>query len=345
MKTLAAVLEKLGAPLVLEELEIPPLRPGQALVEVAYAGVCHTQVLECRGHRGEDRYLPHCLGHEGSGFVREVGPGVTKVRQGDPVILTWMKGLGADVTGTTYHCDSKSVNAGAVTTFSKFTIVSENRLIPLPEHIPLVKAALLGCALPTGMGAVMNTARPKTGQSLAVFGAGGIGLFSIAAAALSGCHPIIAIDIQDEKLKLAQRMGASHALNASAGDPLQEMKSIAPEGLDFAIEATGRPAVMRQALECVRPQGGSAIVIGNAPFGEECRLDPRQFNLGKRLLGTWGGDNVPDRDFPRYAKLLSSKKMNVDAFVENIYSLQQINDALDDFEKGKVLRPLIRMGH
>lgn len=343
MKTLAAVLVKPGTPLVLEELEIPALKSGQVLVEVAYAGICHTQLLECRGHRGEDRYLPHCLGHEGSGCVREVGPEVTKVRQGDPVILTWMKGGGAEVAGTTYRCNSRFVNAGAITTFSKYTVVSENRLIPLLENIPLNKAALLGCALPTGMGAVFNTAAPKPGQSLAVFGAGGVGLFSIAAAALSSSHPVIAIDIQDQKLKLAQSMGASHTINASKDDPLTEIKLLAPEGLDFAIEATGRPAVMRQALECVRPQGGNAIVIGNAPYGEECRLDPRQFNLGKRLLGTWGGDNVPDRDFPRYAQLLSAGKLNVDAFIEHLYSLQQINDALDDLENGSAVRPLIQM--
>src|SRR5690606_33723173 len=186
---------------------------GQALVEIACSGVCHTQVLEARGHRGHDPYLPHCLGHEGSGVVREVGPGVTKVKPNDAVILSWLKGSGADVPGSVYDWSGRSVNAGAVTTFQRLSVVSENRLTVIPEGLPVRDAALLGCAVPTGVGAVVNTVRAEQGQSIAVFGAGGVGLCAIAGAAAVGCNPIIAIDILDDKLATARQVGATHTLN------------------------------------------------------------------------------------------------------------------------------------
>ena len=169
MKTEAAVLVELGQPLVLAELVIPPLKPGQVLVEVVFSGICHTQLLEIRGYRGQDRYLPHCLGHEGSGIVRQTGPSVTKVKSGDRVILSWIKGSGADVPGTTYRWEDRTVNAGAITTFSRYSVISENRLTLLPDGIEMREAAALGCAVPTGMGAIFNTARPRPGQSIAIF--------------------------------------------------------------------------------------------------------------------------------------------------------------------------------
>src|SRR5262245_47512663 len=158
MKTTAAILVELGRPLELADIDIPPLKPGQVLVEVAYSGVCHTQVGEVRGHRGADRFLPHCLGHEGSGIVREVGAGVTKVKPGDQAILSWIKGSGADVPGTVYRWGDRQVNAGGITTFSTYSVLSENRLTVLPPGLSLRQAALVGCAVPTGAGVVFNTA-------------------------------------------------------------------------------------------------------------------------------------------------------------------------------------------
>ena len=341
MKTIAAVLVETGKPLVLAELDIPALRPGQALVEIAFSGVCHTQVLECRGYRGEDPYLPHCLGHEGSGIVRDVGLGITKVKAGDHVILSWIKGSGADVPGTVYQWGTRNVNAGGITTFSRHSVISENRLTVVPEDISMRDAAMLGCAVPTGLGAVFNTAQPRPGQSMAIFGTGGIGLCAVAGAAIAGCTPITAVDIRQDKLKLAGQMGATHCVHAAEVDPVEEVKRICPGGVDFAIEASGRPEVMLQALYSVRNQGGVAVVVGNARHGERVELDPKQLNLGKQLRGTWGGDNCPDRDFPRYCKLLSFGKLNIEPLLSKTYSLSEINDAIDDLEAGKVARPLI----
>lgn len=343
MKTSAAILVETGKPLVIAELDIPPLQPGQILVEIAFSGVCHTQVLECQGDRGEDPYLPHCLGHEGSGTVLEIGSHVTKVKPGNKVILSWIKGLGADVPSVTYGWNGRSVNAGGITTFSRHSVISENRLTVIPDKLDMREAAILGCAVPTGVGSVLNTAKPKPGQSIAVFGTGGIGLCALSGAVIASCVPIIAVDIQDDKLELAKQMGASYCLNARKQDPIEKIKQICSGGVDFAVEASGRSQVMLQALYSVRNQGGAVVVIGNARHGERIELDPRQLNMGKRILGTWGGDNVPDQDFPKYGDLVSSGKLNLKPFLSKTYRLNAINQAIDDLRSGKTIRPLIDM--
>lgn len=344
MKTTAAVLVQTGQPLELADITLPDPGPGQVLVEVSFSGVCHTQILECRGHRGADRFLPHCLGHEGSGTVRAVGPGVTKVKTGDRAILSWIKGAGADVAGWSYDWSGRKVNAGPITTFSRHSLLSENRLTVIGADVPDREAAMLGCAVPTGLGAVFNTAQPRPGQSLAVLGTGGVGLCAIAGAALAGCVPIIAIDTNPDKLQIAAHMGATHCLDAARSDLVEAVLNICPGGVDFAVEATGHPAVMATSLACVRMQGGVAVVVGNARHGEQLQLDPRQLNLGKQLRGTWGGDSLPDRDYPRYCKLLMSGKLNLEPMLSRVYLLEEINQAIDDLESGRVARPLIDMG-
>lgn len=343
MKTLAAILVETGKPLVLDEIEIPPLKPGQVLVEVALSGVCHTQILECRGYRGADPFLPHCLGHEGSGTVRETGAGVTKVKPGDTVILSWMQGSGANVPGTVYQWGRRIVNSGAITTFSRHSVISENRLTVIPEGITLRDAAMIGCAVATGLGVVFNTVRPKPGQSGAVFGTGGIGLCAVAGAAISGCTPVIAVDVIRSKLIAAEAMGATHTLDASRANAAEEIKRIFPNGLDFAIESSGRPEVMLQALDVVRTRGGVAAIVGNARHSERLTLDPKLLNMGKQLRGTWGGDNVPDTDFPRYAKLIASRKIDLSHLASTAYPLSRVNQAINDLESGAALRPLIDM--
>lgn len=343
MKTTAAVLVELGKPLELADLDVPALKPGQCLIEIAFSGVCHTQVGEARGHRGEDKFLPHCLGHEGSGYVREVGPGVTKVKPGDAVILSWIKASGMDVPGSVYEWNGRKVNAGGITTFAHFSVIAENRLTVIPEGLSLRHAALIGCAVPTGAGVVFNTAQPRPGQSLAVFGVGGIGNCAVAAASASGCVPVIAVDINPDKLELAKKFGATHTIDSKKSDAVAEIQKLVKGGVDFAIEATGVPAVMRQALACVRQQGGTAVVIGNAKFGDKLEFDPRELNMGKRLFGTWGGDNVPDRDYPRYARLMASGKLDLEPLLTKSYALSEVNAALDDLEHGRAARPLIQM--
>jgi S-(hydroxymethyl)glutathione dehydrogenase/alcohol dehydrogenase len=343
MRTQAAILVEIGKPLELAELEIPPLGPGQVLVEIACSGVCHTQLLECRGERGPDPWLPHCLGHEGSGTVVEPGPGAAKLRAGDPVVLSWLKGSGAEAPGAVYRWEGKAVNAGGVTTFMRHAVVSENRLTRIPPGLGLRAAALLGCAAATGFGAVLRAARARAGQSLAVFGAGGVGSCAVAAAAAAGCDPVVAVDVDPGKLARARELGATHAVLFAEGGAREALRELCPEGLDLAIEASGAPEAMRAALACVRPRGGTAVVIGNARAGERLELDPRELNQGKRLLGTWGGDSDPDRDFPRWARLLARGRPDPERLLSAPYRLDEINRALDDLAAGRVLRPLIEL--
>lgn len=343
MKTLAAILVETGKPLELGELEIPSLKAGQVLVKIVYSGACHTQVLEARGLRGPDAWLPHCLGHEGTGKVLETGPGVTKVKPDDQVVLSWIKGSGMEAGGTVYSWDGRSVNSGGVTTFAQYAVASENRLLSLPIGLDMRHAVMLGCALPTGMGAVINSGNVQPGESIAVFGSGGIGTCAILGANAAGGTPVIAIDINTSKLDLARRCGATHCIDASKRNVVEAINDICPNGVDLAVEATGVPAVMAQALTCVRAQGGRAVVVGNAAHGETLEINPRFFNDGKSLLGSWGGDSQPDRDYPRIARMMVQGRIDATPLLSAPYRLTDINDALDDLEAGRVGRPLIDM--
>ena len=166
------------------------------------------------------------------------------------------------------------MNAGAITTFSEYAVISENRLTPIPKDFPLKEAALLGCAVPTGLGSVFNTAKPAPGQSLAIFGCGGIGLCAIQGATISGCTPIIAIDINPDKLEAAKKMGAHYTINAKQEDPVAAIQKLC--SLDHAIEASGNLVAMQQALCAVRPQGGAAVIVGNAHYGSKLTFDPKE---------------------------------------------------------------------
>jgi S-(hydroxymethyl)glutathione dehydrogenase/alcohol dehydrogenase len=343
MKTQAALLVATGEPLVMGELEIPLLKPGQVIVEIAYSGACGTQVMEWRGDKGEDKWLPHCLGHEGTGTVVEIGSAVTKVRPGDKVVLSWIKGTGIEAGGTVYDWDGRKVNSGAVTTFQRHAAVSENRLTLLPHGLPMDVAVLLGCAAPTGMGAVFNVLKVQAGDSIAVFGSGGIGLNAILAAAFAGAMPIIAIDPSPARRSLATIYGATHVIDPNVGDPIAAVKAIVPQGVDVAVEASGIPEVMEQAANSTRQQGGRAVVIGNAAFGKTLRLNPGLFNSGRSLLGTWGGDSQPDRDYGRFGRLLGSNRFPVRELLSKPYSLDQADTALGDLAAGRVGRPLIDM--
>ena len=343
MKTTAAVLVETGQPLEIAELDIPALQPGQVLVELAYSGVCHTQLLECRGYRGADRFLPHCLGHEASGTIVETGADVGECRAGDRVILSWIKGRGSDVPGSVYAWQGRRVNAGGVTTFMTHAVVSENRVTLLDQHVPLRLAWLIGCAGATGAGAVWNTARVQAGQTLAVFGTGGVGLCAIAAGAIAQASHVIAVDVNPARLQLAKELGATSVIDAANVNPVEQICDQIPGGLDYAIEASGRPDVMRQALASVRARGGKAVVIGNARFGESFEIDPRQLNQGKTLAGTWGGDCVPDRDFPKMTRLLADGTLPLDKLLGREYSLLEVNAALADLEDGTVARPVLNL--
>ena len=339
----AAILEALGEPLAIDTVTLPEIKPGQVLVDLAYSGVCHTQLLEARGKRGPDRFLPHTLGHEGSGTVREVGPGVKKVKPGDRVVLTWIRGEGLDVAGTTYTRSSGSVNSDAISTFMSATLTCESRVVPIPQAMPLREAALLGCAVPTGAGILFNAARLEPGSSVAIFGVGGIGLSALLAADLLLARTVIAVDIVDAKLETAARSGATHTINAQREDPLARIREITGQrGVDVAIECAGRRQTMQAAFRSVRDKGGLCILAGNLPAGEEISIDPMDLIRGKRIAGTWGGETRPDRDIPLYADLYLAGKLKLDTLITHEVDLDGLNGVLVALEKGEVGRALVR---
>jgi S-(hydroxymethyl)glutathione dehydrogenase/alcohol dehydrogenase len=343
MKTKAAVLCQINKPLQIQELTIPEPKAGQVLIKIAYSGICRSQLNEIRGLKGEDKYLPHTLGHEGSGIVEAVGSGVRKVKIGDHVVLTWIKGDGLDAPSTIYQRSNGSVvNSGAISTFMEYAVISENRLVVIPKEMPFREASLLGCAVPTGAGIIMNTARVRPGSSVAVFGVGGIGLSAVLAAELVHATTIIAVDVFDHKLEQARHVGATHLINARRRDPLTTILKITKgKGVDYAIESAGQCETMETAFRVIRDGGGLCVLAGNLPHGQPISLNPFDLIRGKRIVGTWGGESRPDHDIPMYINLYLSGKLKLNRLITHIYSLNDINQALEDLDRGKVGRALI----
>jgi len=340
--TTAAVLYELNQPLRLTELTLPALKPGQVTVEVAYSGVCQSQLNEIRGRKGPDKFLPHTLGHEGSGTVVAVGEGVTKVKPGMKVVLSWLKGSGADVPGTVYQSAEGPVNSGAISTFMRRSVTCENRVTPLPDGMPLREAALLGCAIPTGAGIVFNTLDVKKDESVVVFGVGGVGLSALIAAASVGAAPLIVVDIVPEKLEKARSLGATHTIDARSADPVAAIREITRgQGVQYAIEASGSPVAMEAAFEAVKNGGGRCVIAGNAEHGKTIRLNPFSLISGKQIAGSWGGESRPDIDIPRYASLFRAGRLPLSQLITAEYPLADINRAFDDLEAGRVARALV----
>jgi S-(hydroxymethyl)glutathione dehydrogenase / alcohol dehydrogenase len=340
----AAVLFELSAPLrVVTGIESPRPSRGQVKVRLAYAGVCHSQLMEVRGGRGFDHYLPHLLGHEGSGIVVETGAGVAKVKAGDRVVLGWIKGLGADVPGTQYRADGVTLNAGAVTTFNDCALVSENRCVPLPDGVPMDIAALLGCAVPTGSGIVANTINPAPGSTVAVIGLGGIGLSALMACRFYECAQIIAVDIAPEKLAVAREIGATLVIDAMGRDPVEDIRALTGgKGADYVIEAAGLTRTIEQAFEATR-RGGLCVFASHPASGARISIDPYELICGKRIIGSWGGGSDPDRDIPRFADWYRSGRLPLEKLITRRYQLSEINQALDDLDQHRVSRPLIEL--
>lgn len=344
MITTAAVLTEINQPLQLEELKLPALKEGQVLVKIAYSGICHSQLNEIRGKKGEDKFLPHTLGHEGSGIVVEAGPKVQKVKADDHVVMTWIKGIGLDVPGSQYRRrDGSSVNSGAISTFMEYSVISENRLVPIPREMPLKEAALLGCAIPTGAGIVFNTLHAKAENTVAIFGVGGIGMSAAIAAKSSGCKQIIAVDVDKYKLDFALEIGATHVVNAANQDPVRSIMDLTGgQGVDYAIEAAGRKETMEKAFSSIRNNGGTLVIAGNLAHKEKISIDPFDLISGKKLIGTWGGESCPDKDVPRYVELYLAGNLKIDELITSCVNLRDINDALEVFESGhKTIRVLV----
>ena len=343
MRTLAAILVQTKKPLELDELEIPKLRAGQVLVKIYHSGVCGTQLNEIDGKKGEDKWLPHCLGHEAVGTVCDVGPGVSRVKKDDGVILSWLSGNGIDAGGTQYGWKKKAVNAGPVTTFQEFAVVSENRVFTIGNCRLQDMHVLMGCAAPTGMGAVRNVLRVKRNDSFLIYGLGGVGLCAISMAKELGATPIIAADISDERLQLAKIFGADITVNLNTVSINDVIANECGGAIDCAVEACGSTAALNDIVGFLRPKGGRVVVIGNSEHGSFVSIPAIEFNMGKSILGTWGGNTNPDKDLVVYQKEIEQKSEVFRKLTSQKFALEDINMALDKMRLKEVPRPIINM--
>lgn len=364
MRIRAAVLHEPGS-LRVEDVELEHPKAGEVLVKVAAAGVCHSDVLLADGELG-DRRWPMVLGHEGAGVVEEIGPEVTGVAPGDRVVFSivpscrecvecrrgrfnlcvpagknGVRGTLLDGTSRLRSLDGATLQHGLMTAcFAERTVVAAASAIPLPNGIPLWQAALLGCGVVTGFGAVRNVGRVQPGESVAVVGCGGVGLQVLAAARIAGAEPLIAVDRDPAKLALARHRGATHAFESGSATTTARIRRLTGGGVEKAFEVVGRPETMRLAWDLIRP-GGTAIVVGLAPKGVEVALPAIEFLSDKSIRGSYYGSGDPQADVPELAGLVLSGELDLSGVVSQVAPLEGVDDALGRLRRGEGARTVL----
>ena len=345
MKCKAAILVECHAPLVVDDIEIPSsLDYGQVLVEIHFSGVCASQVHEIEARKGPDANLPHLLGHEGSGTVVAIGHGVYTVVVGDHVVLHWRPGSGVQSPNPHYSWGQIVVNAGSVTTFNSHAVVSENRVTRIPRDFDLRLAPLLGCSVTTAFGAIGNDASLKVGESVVVFGVGGVGLAAVMAAALTSAYPIVAVDIDDAKLEISKSIGATHVLsNVNPDRAAEDLREVlGQQGADVVIETTGLSHVISLAYDLTGSQGRT-ILVGVPDPSDPASIRTLPLHFGKVLTGSHGGGAQPHRDIPRLIRLVEAGKLNLGLLPVTEHALADVNEAVHLLKAGAPGRQLIRM--
>jgi len=361
----AAVCYEHNQPVRVDEVTLDPPRRDEVRVRLAATGVCHSDLSLVTGLlRGR---LPCVLGHEGAGVIEEVGEGVSHLSRGDKVVLSWVTPcgrcfycrlakphlceLGERINktnrmpdGTTrVHKDGQDLNVfSAIGTMAEFSVAPANAAVKLPPDAPLDKCALLGCAVTTGVGAVFNTAGVVPGSTVAVFGAGGVGLNVVQGAAIAGAERIVAVDAQPAKLEMARTFGATDVVDAGKTDPIESIRALtAGRGVDYAFEAIGTRRTVEQAFEATR-KAGTCVVIGLGSIKESVSLNLFFLPLlEKRLLGCWYGSSDVHRDIPRLLSLYRAGKLKLDPLVTRTYRLEEINEAFAAMNSGANARGVI----
>ena len=339
----AAILVESRMPLIVDEITLPDsLDYGQVLVQVKTSSICGAQINEIDAVKGVDKFLPHLLGHEALALIIETGPGITACKTGDAAIMHWRPGHGIQSNTPAYTWRGRKLNAGWVTTFNEYAVVSENRLTPVPASIDIRSAPLLGCAVTTALGVVNNDARIGIGESVVVFGVGGVGLNIVQFAALVGANPLIAVDRLENKLSMAQRFGATHVISSVGTKDVEgQIRSLlGPEGADKVIETTGVKGLIELAYQ-VTARSGRCILVGVPHEKVEIYTLPLHFD--KVLKGSEGGQCQPSRDIPRLVRLAAAGRIGYEGIVTDEFSLDRINDALDLMRSGKSGRILLNI--
>lgn len=346
----AAILVKQNAPLVVDYVETLSLDYGQVLVRVHASGVCGAQLGEIFGNSGEDKYLPHLLGHEGGGIVMAVGPGVIKLIPGNHVAIHWRKGTGMESLPPKYIWNNDThggliIGGGWNTTFNEYGVISENRLTVVDNDIPFEVAALMGCAVTTGLGIVNNEAQLKIGQSIAVAGCGGVGLSVIQGAAMVSANPIIAVDRISKKRNIVMALGATHFFVASRangnGWARKAAGTVNNKGIDVFVDCTGSPEVIDVGLQLIA-SGGRMILVGQPKHGSDLVIHSvRQHYKGKTIIDSQGGLSNPTIDIPRYCRLYKQGILDLDTMITNRFPLENVNEAIRLLKTEKILGRII----
>jgi S-(hydroxymethyl)glutathione dehydrogenase/alcohol dehydrogenase len=361
MRIDAPVLETVGKPQVMRRVEVLEPGPGEVRVRMAASGVCHSCLHIADGsHRGLP--MPVILGDEGAGVVESVGPDVTQVAPGDHVILSWSNHCGrcarcqsgrprlctrpvpagtlADGT-TRFRLDGAPVHHMGPSTYAPIVVVSEVMAVPIRRDVSLEAAALIGCAVTTGVGAVTETARLRPGESLAVFGCGGVGINAVQGGRMAGASRIVAVDLSDARLALASRLGATDTVRADLPDVADAVREASGGGVDCAVVATGSIAAMETALTAVAP-GGALVLVGVPPFGQTMAVDPLALvPFERRILGSSYGSAVPAVMFPRLVEAYRTGALRLDELITARYRPDQAEEAFEPLRTGSGLRSLI----
>ena len=364
MKARAAILREYGAPMSIEEVDVDPPKADEVLVKIAAAGICHSDYHVMKGEWRNG--LPMILGHEASGIVAEVGPGVTGLKPGDRCALSFRSWCGrcrycidgrprlcngydgmprGSMLDGTYriHKDGEDIPAMArMGGFAEYAVMPAQQLVPITADIDMESLALIGCAVTTGVGAVLNTAKVESGSTVAVIGTGGVGLNVVQGAVVAGASRIFAIDLLDNKLDYAGSFGATDLVNGAKSDPVQQVLDLTDgQGVDYVFEAIGNVKATEQAIKMVS-RGGTVTLVGMAPQNQAASFDPLVFvQRETRMLGCFYGSFRPKLDFLRYVDMVVKGRLRVGDLITRKYTLDEINEAYDRLGRGEVARSVI----
>jgi len=361
----AAVLYEINTPLKIEDVTLDEPQANEVLVKIVASGVCHSDLHFMKGEMPQP--TPFVPGHEGAGVVEKVGPGVTTVQPGDHILLNIAFSCGKCPRcyegrptlcvenlpiqmmatlpggGIRLHKGDQALNhLFGLACFAQKVVVHERSAIKIRKDAPLDVVCVLGCGVSTGIGAAINTAHVRPGESIAIFGCGGVGLSAVMGAKLAGAGTLIAVSRSDHKLNKAKELGADYVINASQEEPLAKVAELTGGGADYAIECVGNVNVMVQALGSIR-MGGTCVIAGMAPLADTLSLAPFHFLLGKTITGSTQGDVVPQIDIPRYIDLFMAGKLPIDKLITKSYKLDEVNEAFEALEKGEAIKSVIRM--
>ena len=345
MKTKAAIVTGPGEPLAIDDLEVPDPKPDQVIVKLISTGVCLSQIHQIA--RATPEGCPLVLGHEATGVVTHVGRDVSRMKEGDHAIVTWVPRTpvqgrtftdGLSPLGVTYR---EELAQGSVYTWAEDALCNQEMVIPIPREDASLESCIVGCAVLTGGGAVLHTAKVRPGESVAVIGAGGVGLSAIKMASILEAYPVIAVDIAEDKLRFATEWGATHTVNASEVDPVEAIRELTGGGADFVFDAIGKRETHEQILPATRGGGpgannigGMAVLIGMPQW--EMTVDARHFVYHQRQFRGSHGSSFPETDFPMYLRWHREGKFPLDKLVTKQYNLDEANQAVDDLESGRI---------